>query len=207
MKQSEKKCLLCDSQAFSRNLCKNCYMQKRRLGTLAKYKPVVTRVSIETRVKKTRTCWLWTGDHSVYGYGVVSSGRGKSRKRTQAHRYVYRLLVGPIPKGKILMHICDNPPCVNPAHLRVGTIADNQRDMVSKERNPCSLNHWNGRLSDKQVAEIRRSTLTQSALARRYKVDPSHISRIKSGESRTRHLRPQPVKYEHQQDAEQKKFD
>lgn len=184
MKQRERKCLLCRAQAFSRNLCKLCYAKERRLGRLDRHALILTPVSIETRIKKTPTCWLWTGDRTEFGYGVVTSGRGARRKRTQAHRYVYKLLVGPIPSGKIIMHTCDNPPCVNPAHLRVGTIADNQADMQAKKRSPRGLKHWNGRLSDSDVQAIRASKEPQSVLAKRYGVDQSHISRIRSGESR-----------------------
>ena len=179
-----KKCLLCKGPFYSRNLCQLCYMKELRSGRLENYPRIVTPISIETRVKKTKTCWLWTGDHTSYGYGVVASGTGATRKRTQAHRYVYKLLVGPIPKGKIVMHTCDNPPCVNPKHLKLGTTAENQLDMQSKKRSPRGLRHWNGRLTDEQIKAIRKSKESQAALASKYRVHQSHISRIVSRKSR-----------------------
>ena len=182
MFQTEKTCLLCKSKAFSRNLCKLCYRKEMYYKRLDNYPRIVTPVSIETRVKKTDTCWLWIGDKTTNGYGTVSYNHsGGNRKRMQAHRYVYMQLVGPIPEGKILMHICDNPPCVNPAHLKTGTIAENNADTGNKRRHHYGLDHWNGRLSDSDVKGIRASTEKQAALARKYGVDQSHISRIKKG--------------------------
>lgn len=69
-------------------------------------------------------CWLWTGHCSPYG-SIRLGGRG-SRYET-AHRAVYRVLVGPIPKGLYLDHLCRNPPCVNPAHLEPVTPGENLR--------------------------------------------------------------------------------
>lgn len=76
-------------------------------------------------------CHLWTAQLDKDGYGQFSmSGTDK----WQAHRASYYLFVGPIPAGKIVMHICDRPRCVNPEHLRVGTQADNMADKVAKGR-------------------------------------------------------------------------
>ena len=184
MKQRDRKCLLCKAPAFSRNLCKLCYASERRLGRLDRYKRILTPVSIENRVKKTPTCWLWIGDHTTWGYGVVTTVINGIRRRTQAHRYVYEQLVGSIPKGKLVMHTCDNPPCVNPKHLKLGTVADNQKDMQEKRRSPRGLEHWNGRLTDAQVRAIRKSTSSQTVLAYRYKVNPSHICRLRQRQRR-----------------------
>ena len=185
MKQVDKKCFVCEQPAFSRNLCKKCYMRERYKGSLNQFSRVKIAVSLETHIHKTESCWLWTGDKYSSGYGVVTiSNHFRKKKRIAAHRYVYQKLVGPIPEGKIVMHKCDNPPCVNPDHLRLGTIAENNADTAIKRRHHYGLDHWNGRLSDEQIVEIRQSPLTQAALAKQYGVDQSHISRIKSGENR-----------------------
>lgn len=77
-------------------------------------------------------CWKWTGLINRAGYGYLSFGRRKH----MAHRFVYEQLVGPIPDGMILCHKCDNPPCVNPEHLFLGTDAMNAKDKSAKGRHP-----------------------------------------------------------------------
>jgi lambda repressor-like predicted transcriptional regulator len=81
-------------------------------------------------VTSDRGCHEWSGGRSPQGYGSVAF-EGQMRG---AHRLAYELFVGPIPDGMVVMHECDNPCCVNPAHLRVGTYADNTRDMLEKGR-------------------------------------------------------------------------
>ena len=176
-----KKCLLCDAKATSRRLCPSHYMRELHANRLEKYPRILTPVSIETRVKKTRTCWLWTGDHSTLGYGVVTTIKDGRRLRENAHRYVYKLLVGPIPIGMVVMHRCDNPPCVRPSHLRLGTIADNNRDCGIKRRHNYGLDHWNGRLTATAIKAIRQSKEPQSILAARYKCSQPYISRVRRG--------------------------
>ena len=86
------------------------------------------------KVLKTETCWLWQGAHMTHGYGVLNAG-GTNNIRRSTHRVSWELHNGPIPDGLAVLHKCDNPPCVNPDHLFLGTQADNLRDMSSKGRN------------------------------------------------------------------------
>ena len=81
-------------------------------------------------------CWLWTGTTDKAGYGVIRKSKGarNSSGRLAAHRWSYMLHKGPIPDGLHVLHSCDNPTCVNPAHLRAGTHQDNMRDMVERGR-------------------------------------------------------------------------
>ena len=76
-------------------------------------------------------CWLWRAALAGSGYGIYASGR-LGKRRVYAHRYAYELTHGAIPEGMFCLHKCDNPQCVNPAHLDIGTCADNLQDMVSK---------------------------------------------------------------------------
>lgn len=77
-------------------------------------------------------CWLWTGKRNAKGYGVI----GRNGRRTIATQISWELAQGsPVPAELLVCHSCDNPPCVNPAHLWLGTNSDNMRDMVAKGRN------------------------------------------------------------------------
>jgi len=82
------------------------------------------------RVKKTDGCWVWSGGMSGCGYGQMPM---KMRDR-KAHRFSWRIHNGPIPRGLFVLHKCDNPPCVNPDHLFLGTNLDNAKDRAQKGR-------------------------------------------------------------------------
>lgn len=75
-------------------------------------------------------CWLWTGTTNLRGYGILA----RNNTMQLAHRFSYELHKGVIPDGMFVCHSCDNPPCVNPDHLWLGTNADNVSDMVAKGR-------------------------------------------------------------------------
>jgi hypothetical protein len=78
-------------------------------------------------------CWLWTGPVTGGGYGRAPSRIRPGIKTSTAHRLSYELHVGPI-NGYVVRHKCDNPACVNPAHLTLGTHADNARDAIERKR-------------------------------------------------------------------------
>ena len=78
-------------------------------------------------------CWLWVGRRDSYGYGKLG------KKQTASHRLSWTIHFGPIPSGLCVLHRCDNPPCVNPAHLFLGTQLDNIRDMNAKGRGKAGI--------------------------------------------------------------------
>jgi len=83
------------------------------------------------KVDRSGDCWVWIGTRWPTGYGQM---RGDGRQ-LMAHRVAWQIVKGPIPEGLFVCHKCDNPPCVRPDHLFLGTAADNTRDRDVKGRN------------------------------------------------------------------------
>ena len=99
-------------------------------------------------------CWEWTASRRKDGYGQFNiAGRIQL-----AHRIAYQLYVGEIPEGMCILHHFDNPSCVNPSHLFLGTQADNMIDCMNKDRgfHPVGEKHWNAKLTGEQVGVIRQ---------------------------------------------------
>ncbi len=134
------------------------------------------------KVCRGEDCWGWLGALNHGGYGVFGGGNKPSgMPQIRAHRLMYMLKVGPIPAQHVVMHSCDNPNCVNPDHLSVGTQADNMRDMSSKRRRSGELNP-RAKLTLDDVAAIRlaRGKRTQRALAKEYGVCSATICNIQT---------------------------
>lgn len=83
------------------------------------------------RVDRSKDCWEWRGYRNWAGYGIIHPTPGV---KLRTHRIAYELTHGPIPIGLYVLHRCDNPSCVRPEHLFLGTLADNNRDMAAKGR-------------------------------------------------------------------------
>ncbi len=133
-----------------------------------------------------KECWEWGGTRDPNGYGKFAC-RGWEPRQMLAHRASWRIEHGD-PGDLLVCHTCDNPPCVNPAHLFLGTHADNHADMASKGRSPRGSKHWKSLLTEEAVRYIRRELVAgakQADLAAEFGIGPSAISRIKS-----RHLWP-----------------
>lgn len=124
-------------------------------------------------------CWHWYGEIDLKGYGKLPLGfvDGKS-PYWLAHRLSWVIHYGDIIDGLFVCHKCDNPSCVNPHHLFLGTHKDNMRDMVIKKR------RRNHKLSIEQAREIKQRALsseTTTLLSKEFKVSKSHVSNIKAG--------------------------
>lgn len=128
-------------------------------------------------------CWEWQGSKAFYNYGTMCFE--KSLYRT--HRVAYETFIGPIPNGLFVCHHCDNPPCVNPSHLFVGTQTDNIRDKEAKGRgnHTSCQEHGSSKLTNRQVIKIielyASKTMNQRQLANKFNVHQSQISKLIKG--------------------------
>lgn len=118
------------------------------------HKPMPLAERFWPKVHKRDGCWLWTASTDSNGYGQSFIGRLDGRVRLEhAHRVAWRLTFGDIPDGLNVLHRCDVPRCVNPAHLFLGTDRDNIQDAIGKGRwiSPWRLPH----LRDEMIARKR----------------------------------------------------
>lgn len=167
----ETTCLICGTTFVAppserRKYCSHpCYAKSR-------HKPI--EVAFWQRVTKSDGCWEWSGARLPSGYGVIST-RARSGGNTLAHRISWELHNGQIPNGLLVCHTCDNPPCVNPDHLFLGTGADNSQDMSAKGRTAKAVT----KLTPEKVQAIRNRHAngeTVHDLAREFDVTPPTIS-------------------------------
>ena len=136
-------------------------------------------------VRGPEDCWEWLAGKTHNGYGMIGKG-GRHNGMLRAHRVSWELANGPIPDGLCVLHHCDNPGCVNPLHLWIGTNADNQQDMAQKGRAASNKGESNGKakLTAQDVHEIRQMLsrdISHRVIAKVYGVKRSTISDINIG--------------------------
>ncbi len=124
-------------------------------------------------------CWEWVGTRPSGAYGHFSI----KAKAVKAHRWVYELCCGPIPEGMVIRHKCDNPSCVNPLHLTVGTHQDNINDRQERRRwaDRQGEKHPLRKVSEADVHQIRRAANLgepQKSIAQRFGIGSGQVGKI-----------------------------
>lgn len=138
------------------------------------------------KVNKTNgnDCWIWTGN------GLIGKGYGRAKfcgYEVLAHRLSFFLHYGFLPPNKCVCHSCDNMLCVNPAHLFLGTIKENNKDMIKKKRHAYGEKNGASKLTEDMVVQIKKATregkITQRKLAEKFNISQTQISVIKTGKT------------------------
>lgn len=176
----------CEGIHHSKGYCRKHYQRFSRHGSIgggkASHAPAEVRFWRFVDKREPDECWPWTGKRQSSGYGRLSLPGGK---QIGAHRLSFENKTG--ETAEVVMHTCDNPWCVNPAHLRGGTMADNMADMREKNRDnrtvrPRGEAHHRARLTEDNVREIkRRSDEKPGKLAAEFGVKYAVIHRIRAG--------------------------
>lgn len=130
-------------------------------------------------------CWLWKGSTDGGGYGKIRGSAESHYKTSRAHRIAYELVHGTVPNSLHVLHSCDNRACANPAHLFLGTNAENVDDRVNKGRSADVKGEKNvkAKLTEIQVLYIRSLSGTQNSIAMRFGVSTSTIWGIRNRKS------------------------
>mgnify|MGYP003443001909 FL=1 len=126
-------------------------------------------------------CWETRAGKTKDGYGRITCGGIEYR----AHRLWFERSFGKLEDGEVVRHDCDNPPCINPGHLRRGTNLDNvaDREARGRTRSASGEAHGNARLTEGVVAQIRAAIGTQRSIAAEYGVPQSTVSKIKNNKA------------------------
>jgi hypothetical protein len=178
-------CIVHGCSKLKTSSAKYCKMHATRLARtgMLELRPKKDKLAEEIR-KDASGCWIYEGYKNNTGYGRLCV----NRKSILAHRLMYERTFGPIPNRLEVCHKCDNPACVNPDHLFLGTHLDNMRDMVNKGREAHVMGEHSGnaKLKESQVIQIynmRNCGLSSSKIAILFGVGKSTIKRIMQGQS------------------------
>lgn len=159
---------------FDRSFCSGACRTKHAIRVRCQKQKEQAPDRFWSFVRKTRRCWLWTASTKAGGYGQFSFGG----KRWLAHRLAWFLTHGSVPSGVDVCHKCDNPTCVRPDHLFLGTGGDNARDSVSKGRHHAHPVAYGWDTISRIRLLFEDEGWSQSKIAKEFHVHPSTISRI-----------------------------
>lgn len=141
-----------------------------------------------SKTKKTNTCWIWLGAKNPKGYGRIKI----NKKLYSPHRIMFELFYGKILGVYDVCHKCDNPSCINPDHLFLGTRSDNMKDAYNKGRlkileyiRPKGSDVYSSKLKERDIFQIREldKVLQRNEIAKLFNVHKSQISRALNGQS------------------------
>lgn len=193
----------CTQPYSAKGYCHGHYQHRRReqAGPIARYRPTLETAPDAATIARfnevgwTETdagCWEWSGPRQGPGYGRIRFPMGAAQypgRTVAAHRMSYEIYVGPIPAGFAILHACDNPPCVNPAHLRTSTQSENIKEMWRRGRSRSQILDMNDKareavrkISEDDVRAIRArhaaGGVTQKQLGSEYGITNVQVSRI-----------------------------
>lgn len=177
----------CGKHAWARTWCRMHYARMHKRGSLdlppiksnsERFNELFARAGDDE-------CWLWRGGRNAAGYGQFYENGVHIPK--MAHRISFMYFRGHVPRGLCVCHKCDNPPCVNPSHLFLGTNLDNARDSIKKGRNQHGDSHCHAKLTSAAVRRIRAEYKprinSQSMLARQYGCTQTAIFCVLNGKT------------------------
>lgn len=186
----------CNNKAITRGCCDKHYRRLMKFGDVnncGSHKVSTKSTAIERFHDKYEIdiktgCWNWIAGTRPNSKGDLYSRHFNEKGRSEGgHRFSYRRLVGEIPKGMFVCHRCDNPLCVNPNHLFLGTHKDNMEDMTRKNRQYKGNGEManSSKLTNKQAMEIRKlyPSLSQSKIADMFCISQASVGRIVRGET------------------------
>lgn len=144
------------------------------------YRPAKERFNKKWVLCPKTRCWFWTAGKDKDGYGEFWAGKELGKEHDiGAHRASWLIHNGPIEDAKQVLHKCDNPSCVNPDHLFLGTSAENMQDKVQKNRQPKGEYYNRSDLMESDIPMIRKSSMPAHELAVIYGVHKSTIDHIR----------------------------